>query len=79
MSALLLLGAAMDPSGTVLNWTTSTDFCTSWVGITCGQGGLVQEIVLMEAGLDGQLPLDELLWKDLNTMQNLNLFGNKLR
>jgi hypothetical protein len=78
-SALLLLGAALDPSGSVLNWTTSTDFCTSWVGVTCGAGGLVQGIVLMEAGLDGQLPLDELLWKDLNTLQNLNLFGNKIR
>lgn len=68
----------MDPSGAALNWTTSSDFCTSWVGVKCGQGGLVQELVLMDAGLDGQLPLDEPLWQALSTLQNINLFGNKL-
>jgi hypothetical protein len=30
-------------------------------------------------GLTGQLPLDEELWGSLNTLQNLNLFGNELR
>ncbi len=33
----------------------------------------------MDLGLEGQLPLDATLWQDLSTLQNLNLYGNKIR
>ena len=34
--------------------------------------------VLMNFNLTGALPLDDNVWSALNTLQNMNLYGNKL-
>ncbi|WPT13198.1 Leucine-rich repeat receptor-like serine/threonine-protein kinase BAM2 [Picochlorum sp. SENEW3] len=74
--SLLLLRAAIDRQGT-LNWSPSTDVCT-WEGITCNGANQVITIDLQNKGLQGQLPLDESLWSNLNTLQNINLAQNAI-
>lgn len=74
--SLLLLRAAIDRQGT-LDWSPSTDVCT-WEGITCNGANQVITIDLQSKGLQGQLPLDESLWSNLNTLQNINLAQNEI-
>jgi len=76
--SLLLLRGAIDRSGVLSTWNPTTDVCTSWQGITCDASGQVTTIDLQGQGLQGQLPLDEGLWKNLNTVQNINLAQNSI-
>ena len=77
-SSLLLLGAAIDRNGVLDNsWKVGTDPCT-WEGISCNAAGQVTTIDLQGKQLSGQLPLDEKLWSNLDTLQNLNLAQNDI-
>ncbi|KAL6783984.1 hypothetical protein ACKKBG_A04305 [Auxenochlorella protothecoides x Auxenochlorella symbiontica] len=75
-NALLLLAASIDTTG-VLNWSVNTAMC-SWTGVTCNAAGSVTTVDLDGLGLMGQLPVDENLWQELDTITNLNLANNDL-
>ncbi|KFM25850.1 putative protein phosphatase 2C 67 [Auxenochlorella protothecoides] len=75
-NALLLLAASIDTTG-VLNWSVNTAMC-SWTGVTCNAAGSVTTVDLDGLGLMGQLPVDESLWQELDTITNLNLANNDL-
>eukprot|EP00890_Picochlorum_soloecismus_P001491 jgi/Picsp_1/2342/NSC_05805-R1_surface antigen protein 2 len=76
--ALLLLRAAIDRKGALVDdWIPSKDVC-EWTGITCGANGEVVVIDLQDKGLEGQLPLDEGLWSSLSSVKNINLANNAI-
>lgn len=77
-TSLLLLRSAIDGNGALATWTPTEDVCTSWEGITCDGSGKVTAIDLQGKGLEGQLPLDEGLWNNLNSLQNFNVAENAL-
>ncbi len=76
--SLLLLRGALDRSGVLSSWNPNSDVCTSWEGITCNAAGNVTTINLENKGLQGQLPLDESLWTNLNSLENINLAKNEI-
>lgn len=76
--SLLLLRGALDRSGVLTSWNPNSDVCTSWEGITCNDAGKVTTINLENKGLEGQLPLDESLWTNLNSLENINLAKNAI-
>lgn len=76
--SLLLLRGAIDRSGVLTSWNPTSDVCTSWEGITCNDAGNVTVIDLEEKGLQGQLPLDENLWTNLNSLENINFAKNEI-
>ncbi|BAF17768.1 probable inactive receptor kinase At5g58300 precursor [Oryza sativa Japonica Group] len=73
----LLAFAASVPHGRKLNWTLTTQVCTSWVGITCTPDGRrVRELRLPAVGLFGPIPSDTL--GKLDALQVLSLRSNRL-
>ena len=77
-TSLLLLRGAIDGNGALATWKPTEDVCTSWEGITCDGSGKVTAIDLQGKGLEGQIPLDEGLWSNLNALQNFNVAENSL-
>jgi len=77
-TSLLLLRGAIDGNGALTTWTPTGDVCTSWEGITCDASGKVTAIDLQGKGLEGQIPLDEGLWGNLDALQNFNVAENEL-
>lgn len=76
--ALLLLRGAIDRTGQLSSsWSPSQDPC-AWEGVSCDDSGVVREINLQNKGLQGQLPLDESLWRSLDTVTNINFADNQI-
>ncbi|GJM88896.1 hypothetical protein PR202_ga05474 [Eleusine coracana subsp. coracana] len=74
--ALLAFSASV-PHGRKLNWTRTTQICTSWVGITCTRDGKrVREVRLPAVGLFGPVPPDTL--GKLDALEVLSLRSNRL-
>jgi len=73
----LLAFAASLPHGRKLNWTSTTQLCTSWVGITCTPNGKrVCEVRLPAIGLFGPIPGGTL--GKLDALEVLSLRSNRL-
>ncbi|CAN6337279.1 unnamed protein product [Urochloa humidicola] len=73
----LLAFAASLPHGRKLNWTSTTQVCTSWVGITCTPDGeRVREVRLPAIGLFGPIPGGTL--GKLDALEVLSLRSNRL-
>ncbi|CAL4908735.1 unnamed protein product [Urochloa decumbens] len=73
----LLAFAASLPHGRKLNWTSTTQVCTSWVGITCSPDGeRVREVRLPAIGLFGPIPGGTL--GKLDALEVLSLRSNRL-
>ncbi|KAL5202362.1 hypothetical protein ABZP36_013314 [Zizania latifolia] len=73
----LLAFAASLPHGRKLNWTLTTQICTSWVGVTCTpDGNRVLTLRLPAIGLFGPIPSDTL--GKLDTLEVLSLRSNRL-
>ena len=73
----LLAFAASLPHGRKLNWTSTTQLCTSWVGITCTPNGKrVREVRLPAIGLFGPIPGGTL--GKLDALEVLSLRSNRL-
>ncbi|KAG8085932.1 hypothetical protein GUJ93_ZPchr0010g8229 [Zizania palustris] len=73
----LLSFAASLPHGRKLNWTLTTQACTSWVGVTCTPDGKrVRKLRLPAVGLFGPIPSDTL--GKLDTLEVLSLRSNRL-
>lgn len=73
----LLAFAASLPHGKKINWTRTTQVCTSWVGVTCTPDGKrVRELRLPAIGLFGPIP-SNILGK-LDALQVLSLRSNRL-
>ncbi|TKW26711.1 hypothetical protein SEVIR_3G208000v4 [Setaria viridis] len=73
----LLAFAASLPHGRKLNWTSTTQVCTSWVGITCTPNGKrVREVRLPAIGLFGPIPGGTL--GKLDALEVLSLRSNRL-
>uniref|UniRef100_A0A0A9CN69 Protein kinase domain-containing protein n=1 Tax=Arundo donax TaxID=35708 RepID=A0A0A9CN69_ARUDO len=73
----LLAFAASLPHGRKLNWTRTTQVCTSWVGITCTPDGKrAREVRLPAVGLFGPIPAG-ILGK-LDALEVLSLRSNRL-
>ncbi|KAL5229469.1 hypothetical protein ABZP36_028245 [Zizania latifolia] len=73
----LLAFAASLPHGRKLNWTLTTQVCSSWVGVTCTPDGKrVHKLRLPAVGLFGPIPSDTL--GKLDTLEVLSLRSNRL-
>lgn len=73
----LLAFAASLPHGRKLNWTLTSQVCTSWVGVTCTPNGKrVRTLRLPAVGLFGPIPLDTL--GKLDALEVLSLRSNRL-
>nr|XP_010906324.2 receptor protein kinase TMK1-like [Elaeis guineensis] len=67
------LAKALDPSGK-LNWSASTDPCTSWDGVRCS-GGRVTDVLVSHRGISGSLPPDI---RNLSALVRLEVMINNL-
>ncbi|XP_038985300.1 receptor protein kinase TMK1-like [Phoenix dactylifera] len=67
------LAKALDPSGK-LNWSASSDPCTSWGGVRC-TSGRVTGVLVSNSGISGSLPPDV---RNLSALTRLELMINKL-
>ncbi|KAJ1263416.1 hypothetical protein BS78_09G182800 [Paspalum vaginatum] len=73
----LLAFAASLPHGRKINWTSTTQICTSWVGITCTPDRKrVREVRLPATGLFGPIPSGTL--GKLDALEVLSLRSNRL-
>ncbi|XP_062179939.1 probable inactive receptor kinase At5g58300 [Phragmites australis] len=73
----LLAFAASLPHVRKLNWTRTTQVCTSWVGVTCTTDGKrVRQVRLPAIGLFGPIPIG-ILGK-LDALEVLSLRSNRL-
>jgi hypothetical protein len=73
----LLAFAASLPHGRKVNWTSTTQVCTSWVGITCTPDRTrVREVRLPAIGLFGPIPSGTL--GKLDALEVLSLRSNRL-
>ncbi|MED6155747.1 hypothetical protein PIB30_007983 [Stylosanthes scabra] len=74
--ALLDFAAAV-PHRRNLRWNSSTEVCTSWIGVTCNSNGTrVVSLRLPGIGLVGTIPADTL--GKLDALRNLSLRSNLL-